>query len=163
MEVMARQTLRRHFHQAKWRPFAVMIFLEVLFALALLRSPGTRDVTQYWMRWIEGLLKYGLIDGYRLNASDYPPGSSVILLFVTKIAATCSIDVFLSFKISLVAALLCSTFCYWGWTLAGLLAFSLFFNGVALGYLDTYFASTLILSLWALQRKRSGFLACSFP
>jgi hypothetical protein len=143
-----------------------MIFLEILFALVLLRSPGTEDVNQYWMRWIEGVLKYGLIEGYRLNAGDYPPGSSVILLLVARIAATCSIDVFLSFKISLVVALLCSTLCYWSWTLdatlAGLLAFSLLLNGVALGYLDTYFAPTLILSLWALQRKKTGLFSLLF-
>ena len=158
MEIVDRPTLRRHFQRAQWRPFAVVILLEILFALVLLRSPGTVDVPQHWMRWIDGILENGLIDGYRLNGADYPPFSSVILLLVAKLAAACSIDIFLSFKISLVAALLCTTFCFWAWTLdaalTGLLAFSLYLNGVALGYLDTYYAPTLILSLWALERRK---------
>lgn len=166
MEIVDRQALRRHFQEAKWRPFAVVILLEVFFGLVLLRSPGTSDVPRFWMQWIDGILKNGLVAGYDVNGSDYPPFASVILLLITKIAAACSIDIFLSFKISLGAALLCATLCFWAWTLdtamTGLLAFSLYLNGVALGYLDTYFAPTLILSLWALQQKRIALFSVLF-
>jgi len=166
MAIVNWQPLKRHLQRAHWKPFAVVILLEVLFALVLFRSPGTIDVPEGWMRWIDGLLKYGLINGYRVNDTDYPPGSSLILLFIAKIAATCSIDVFLSFKISLGIALLFTTLCYWGWTLdaalTGLLAFSLYLNGVALGYLDTYVAPALILSLWALQQKKIGLFSLLF-
>jgi len=164
-----RQALKRYFQEGNWRPLAVVILLEILFALLLFRSPGTSDVQRFWMPWIDGILRNGLLDGYAANASDYPPFCSVILLLVAKTAAACSIDVFVSFKIFLVIALLSATLCYWAWTpdagLTGLLALSLSLNGVALGYLDTFFAPTLILSLWALQRKRialfSGLFAIS--
>jgi len=121
------------------------------------------------MPWIDWILKNGLVDDYAASGRDYPPFSSVILLLVAKTAAACSIDVFLCFKVFLVIALLTVTLCFWAWMpdagLTGLLAFSVCFNGVALGYLDTFFAPTLILSLWALQRKRialfSGLFAIS--
>src|ERR1700674_5405714 len=165
MEIFDRPTLRRHFQQAKWKPFAVVILLEILFALLLLRSPGTTDVTLFLEEWVVGISQRGLVGAYRFGA-DYPPLFVVILFLVGKIAAVCSIDIFLTYKISLVAALLCTTLCFWAWTLdaalTGLLAFSLYFNGVALGYIDTYFASTLILSLWALQRKKIALFSALF-
>jgi hypothetical protein len=164
VDVVDRQTLGRHFHQAKWKPFAVVILLEILFALLLLRSPGTTDVTLF-MGWIDTILHNGIVAAYS-TGGDYPPLGGVILLLVAKIAAFCSIDIFLSFKISLVAALVCGTLCFWGWTLdaalTGLLAVSLYFNGVALGYIDTYLAPTLILSLWALQRKKIALFSALF-
>jgi hypothetical protein len=161
--------LKRHFHDGNWKPLAVVILLETLFALLLFRSRGTEDVSQYWMPWIDGILKNGLVDGYAAAGRDYPPFCSVILFLVAKTAAVCSIDIFLSFKVFLVIALLVATLCYWFWTpdggLTGLLALSLSLNGVALGYLDSFFAPTLILSLWALQQKRialfSGLFAIS--
>ena len=166
MAIIERQSWKRHFQNAPWGPIAIVILLEVLFGLALLRSPGTNDVPEAWMKWIDGLLKHGLVEGFRFNTADYPPFASVILLFVAKAGAACSIDLFLAFKISLFVALLCATLCFWAWTLdaalTGLLAFSLFFNGVALCYLDTYFAPTLILSLWALQRKKIALFSLLF-
>ena len=163
MGIFERQTLRRHFQQAQWKPFAVVILFEILFALLFLRSPGTTDVPLF-MQWIDGILQLGLVGVYRY--ADYPPLFVVLLFLVAKIAAACSIDIFLSFKISLVAALFCTTVCFWTWTLdaalTGLLAFSLCLNGVALGYLDTYLAPTLILSLWALQRKKIALFSVLF-
>ena len=165
METFERQALRRHFQQAQWKPFAVVILLEILFALVLVRSPGTTDVPLF-LRWIDRILESGLVGAYRGYDADYPPIFFLILFLVAKTAAVCSISTFLSFKISLVAALFCSTLCFWGWTLdaalTGLLASSLYLNGVALGYLDTYFAPALILSLWALQRKKIALFSALF-
>ena len=158
MSVTDWQPLRRHFQGAAWRPFATVIFLEILFALALLRSPGTSDVSTAMMGWMANLSEHGLVKGYGVIAMDYPPFSSVILFLVAKVGAIFSLDFFLSFKVSLLIALLCGTVCFWAWTLdaslTALLAFSLFLSGVALGYLDTYFAPFFILSLWALQQKK---------
>jgi len=152
------QQWRRHFQGAAWRPFATVIFIEILFALALLRSPGTPDVSTATMDWMAKLSEHGLVKGYGVIAFDYPPFTSVILFLVAKLGAIFSLDFFLSFKVSLLVALLCGTFCFWAWTLdaslTALLALSLFLNGIALGYLDTYFAPFFILSLWALQQKR---------
>lgn len=160
------QGVKRLFHDGNWKPLAVVMLLEILFALLLFRSPGTEDVSQYWMPWIDAILKNGLVDGYAVAGRDYPPLCSLILLLIAKTAAALSIDIFFSFKVFLTIALLTATFCYWAWmpdvVLAGLLAVSLSLNGVALGYLDTFFAPSLILSLWALQRKKIGLFSGLF-
>lgn len=166
MEIVDRQTLGRHFRRAPWKPLLVLILLEILFVLVLLRSPGTTDTSNFFMVWTDRALKNGLIDSYRMFTDDYPPFSWVILFVAAKIGALCSIDIFLSFKLSLAVALLCTSLCFWGWTfdaaLTGLMALSLYFNGVALGYIDTYWAPTFILSLWALQRKRIALFSALF-
>ncbi len=167
--MLNREKLKRHFQGAQWGQFAILILLEILFALVMLRSPGTTDTSNFFLVWTERALKDGLTGSYGLITDDYPPFSSVILFAAGKIGSACSLDLFLSFKLSLVAALLCTTVCFWAWTLdavlAAIIAFSLFFNGVALGYIDTYWAPAFILSLWALQKKRlalfSGLFALS--
>jgi hypothetical protein len=158
MLIPYREKLKRHFQATKWGQFAVLILLEILFALVVLRAPGTTDASNFFLVWTERALKDGLIGSYGLITDDYPPFSSVLLVSAAKMGALFSVDVFLSFKLSLVAALLCTTICFWAWTLdavlAGVLAFSLYFNGVALGYIDTYWAPAFILSLWALQKRK---------
>jgi hypothetical protein len=169
MEIVDRQTLGRPVRQVPWKPLLVLILLEILFVLLLLRSPGTTDTSNFFMVWIDRALKSGLIDSYRMFTDDYPPFSWVILFIAAKIGAAFSIDIFLSFKVSLAAALLCTTLCFWAWTLdavlTGILAFSLYFNGIALGYIDSYWAPAFILSLWALQKRKitlfSGLFALS--
>jgi hypothetical protein len=166
MEIVDWQGLRRPFRRVPWKPLSVLILLEILFVLVLLRSPGTTDASNFFMVWTNRALKDGLIDSYRMITDDYPPFSWVILFVAGKLGALCSIDVFLSFKLSLAAALLCTTLCFWGWTfdaaLTALLAFSLYLNGVALGYIDTYWAPTFILSLWSLQKKRIALFSALF-
>jgi hypothetical protein len=166
MLILDREKLKRHFQAANWEQFAILILLEILFALVVLRSPGTTDASNFFLVWTERALKDGLVGSYGLIPDDYPPFSSVILFSAAKIGAFCSLDIFLSFKLSLVAALLCTTICFWAWTLdailTGVLAFSLCLNGVALGYIDTYWAPAFILSLWALQAKRLALFSCLF-
>lgn len=167
--ILEREKLKRHFQAANWGQFAILVVLEILFALLVLRAPGTTDVSNFFMVWTERALKDGLIGSYGVITDDYPPFSSVILFSAAKIGALFSLDTFLSFKLSLVAALFCTTICFWVWTLdavlTGLLAFSLWLNSVALGYIDTYWAPVFILSLWALQKRRialfSGLFALS--
>lgn len=169
MLILDREKLKRHFQAANWGQFAILVLLEILFALLLLRASGTTDVSNFFVVWTERALKDGLVGSYGLITDDYPPFSSVILFAAAKIGALCSLDIFLSFKLSLVAALFFTTICFWVWTrdavLTGVLAVSLCFNGVALGYIDTYWAPAFILSLWALQQRRialfSGLFALS--
>jgi Gpi18-like mannosyltransferase len=165
MAMFDSEMLRRHFREAHWKLFGGILALEILFSLILLHSPGTVDVI-FAGRWIDGLLKNGLINGYRVNGGDYPPLLSIILISVTKIGAAFSLNIFLSFKISLAIAFLCTTLCFWGWTLdgalTGLLAFAIYLNAIGLGYTDTYFAPSLIVSLWALQQKKIALFSVLF-
>jgi hypothetical protein len=164
--ILVREKLKRHFQAADWGQFSILLLLEILFALLLLRAPGTTDVSKFFVDWTERALKDGLIASYGLITDDYPPFSSVILFSAAKLGALCSLDIFLSFKLSLVAALFCTTICFWAWTLdavlTGVLAFSLCFNGVALGYIDTYWAPAFILSLWALQKRKIGLFSALY-
>src|ERR1051325_5156009 len=97
-----REKLRRHFEAANWRQFALLLLLEILFALVVLRAPGTTDVQNFFLEWTERAVKDGLVTSYGVIRDDYPPFSSVILFSAAKIGALCSLDIFLSFKLSLV-------------------------------------------------------------
>ena len=156
----------RRVNPAQWRPVTILVLLEGLFALLLLRSPGTGDVSSFFIGWINAVLTQGPADGYRLIDSNYPPLIAVVLWLAGMLGSAFPLSVFLRFKLSLVAALLVTTICFWRWTsdarLTGLLAVSLVINGVALGYLDTFFAPTLILSLWALQQRRIALFSALF-
>lgn len=154
------------FQGLKWEPFALLFLLEILFALLVLRAPGTTDASNFFLPWMERALKDGLSASYRAITDDYPPLSTVILFIVAKIGALFSLDTFLSFKSSLGATLLGTTLCFAWWTrdavLTAVLAFSLYLNGVALGYIDTYWAPTFILSLWALREKKVALFSALF-
>lgn len=140
-----------------WRPIWLVVFVELLFALLLLRAPGTGDVSSFFVGWINTFVNQGPVDGYRLIDSNYPPLAAVVLWIVGELGALLSLSAFLSLKLALAGALLVGTLCIWRWTsnivLTGLAACSFLLNGVALGYLDTLFAPTFVLSLWALQQR----------
>jgi len=150
---------------AHWRPITLLLLAELLFALLLLRAPGTGDVS-FFVRWSDTILTHGLAEGYRLNDAEYPPVTSIVFLLVARTALAASTTLFLGVKLSLVAFLFLATVCFWRWTsdvlLTALLASSFLVSGVSLGYIDLYFAPTLILSLWALQRRRLGLFSVLF-
>ncbi len=156
----------RHVNPAAWRPIAVLLFVELLFALLLLRAPGTGDVSSFFIGWISTFVTEGLVEGYRLIDSNYPPLAAVILWIAGELGARLSVSAFVSLKLALAAALLIGTFCVWRWTssivLTSLAAGSFLLNGVALGYLDTLIAPTFILSLWALQRRNVALFSALF-
>jgi hypothetical protein len=147
-------------------PIAILLLLEILFSLLLLYSPGTGDVSSFWIPWTRKVVANGLVEGYRLGRSAYPPLSHVLMFVVATVSEAYSVTLFVGLKLSLAAALLVNTVIVYRWTrtvaLAGLLGFSFFFNGVALGYLDMYFAPALVLSLWALQQRRIGLFSGLF-
>lgn len=152
------QPLLRRVNPARWPAIAVLLLLELLFALLLLRTPGTGDVSSFFVGWIDTFLARGLADGYRLIDSNYPPLVAVVLLAAGAVGSVFAWNAFVSFKVLLAVALPIGTVSFWRWTrdivLTGLLAVSLLLHGVALGYLDTLFAPTFILSLRALQQRR---------
>jgi len=158
--------LWRRMNPAFWTPIAVLLAVELLFSLVLLHAPGTGDVSSFWIPWSSTLVANGLVEGYRLNDTDYPPLSAIMFLLIAKAALGASSTIFLGLKISLVILLFVITYCFWRWTrdmvLTSLLALSLYISGVALGYVDLYYAPTLILSLWALQQRRIALFSVLF-
>jgi len=127
-------------------------------------SPGTGNMDNM-ARWANTVNDYGLVTGYSIIA-DYPPISSVILLFVIRISEFLGIWLYTAIKLSIAFFLVLTSFVFWLWTrdvlLTLLLHISLLYNSVVLGHVDVYFAPFLILSLWALKERRLILFTCVF-
>jgi hypothetical protein len=56
-----------------------LLVLTVILSLMIVRSPGTSDVTDFFLNWTEAVYQNGLVDGYSKVADGYPPLSFAIL------------------------------------------------------------------------------------
>jgi hypothetical protein len=136
----------------------LLIFLPgSLLALSLLNLPGMEDVGA-WLDWMRSVDQFGVVEGYRAQRWDYPPLTYVILFGVVRLAQLFNLTPFLALKLSLLVFIGLTLLSFWLWTknlaLTALLQLTLLLNSVALGYLDLYFAPTLIFSLLALKNRR---------
>jgi hypothetical protein len=139
-----------------------------LFVLALLagliftQSPGTTDV-EIWRSWTKNADELGLVGGFRANHADYPPLASVILLAGYRLFDRAGFTLFETIKLTILVFLLLTTFLFWLWTrdhyLTLVLYASLLLNSVALGYIDIFFAPSLVLALWMLKERRWGWFS----
>jgi hypothetical protein len=144
---------------------ALLLGATTLAALHFLRAPGTGDV-QDKLIWMRNLAAHGLVGGFRASADNYPPGSFVILLMVTKIAAPLSMSFFLAYKLSLVVFLFLSGLVVMLWTKNAVLLVAmqcaLILDSGVLGYNDVYFIPTLLLALWALHARKPAWFSALF-
>jgi hypothetical protein len=148
---------------------ALFILLAVLAALIFARSPGTSDFN-YWRLWTRNALIHGLVNGYSANDDVYPPLASVFLFGASKLSGRPDIDPFGAIKLVIFVFLLLSAMVTWLWTrdlkITLILYFALLLSSVALGYIDIFFAPSLLLSLWMLKERRllwfSVFFTLSF-
>ena len=135
-----------------------MVVVAFLAGLILTQSPGQFDVDYFWRSWLNDARADGLIHGYAANRSDYPPLVLTILYGAYKLVSLVGLTEFAAIKLSILLCLWLSTFLVWLWTrnvnVALILYFSLLLNSAAHGYLDIYFAPSLILSLWMLKERR---------
>ena len=143
------------------KPFAQYVSLGILITivtLCFLRSPGSKDVYDWFLPWVRNAETKGLASGYEANRGFYPPFHAIILLCVAKTGQFLRITHFLAFKLSVVLFLFLTSLAFLAWTrswhLTIALHLSLLLCSVGLGYTDIYFAPTLILSLWALKKGR---------
>lgn len=147
------------------RDRVLLLALVTLTTLAFFRAGGSADVATF-RDWMQTLDTNGLVHGYAVVADNYPPLSIAILRSIPKIAGLVQINPFLIFKAVQILFLLLTSMVFWAWTRDWLLAIglhlALLHNSIALGYLDIYFAPTLILSLWALSKRRWTLFAISF-
>lgn len=148
--------MKRSFLQSDYN--ALFLFLlAALLALVFFNSPGTVDV-DLWLRWIKTIDKIGVIDTYIFNEEFYPPLSYIILWFVPKASSLFNIDLFTGLKGSLYLFLLLTTLPFYFYTrnilITTMLLLSLTLNTMAHGYIDIYFAPCLVLSLFALEKKK---------
>jgi len=144
-------------HQARSSVYqsAFLILLAILVGMIFLPSPGTADV-DFWRFWINNAWTQGVVEGYSANADFYPPLASLFLFCASQIFGKAGL--LGSIKLAIFFFLLLAALVSWLWTrsLTATLViyFALFLNSVALGYIDIFFAPTLILAFWMLQERR---------
>jgi hypothetical protein len=149
-----------------------LCILSVLTAMIFARSPGTDDF-DVWRLWVRNASTLGLVNGYSANAETYPPLASAFLFGASKLPGLSGrpeIDPFGAIKLAIFVFLLLSAVVTWLWTrdmkITLILYFALLLNSVALGYIDIFFAPSLLLSLWMLRKRRllwfSVFFTLSF-
>jgi hypothetical protein len=142
----------------------VLVFL-ITLGIIFLYTQGAEDVKE-WVKWGGNIDKYGLIDAYSQDKADYPPLILVDLYSSVIISKLFGFEILKSIKISIFLFLLVTSLVFWFYTRSFIYAvalyLSLFLNSVMLGYLDIYFAPTLILSLWALEKQRKAIFLVLF-
>lgn len=128
--------------------------LMILITISFLNSPGTGDM-DLWKQWANNANTLGLVTGYASIKGDYPPLPTLILLSAFAVRSYLGIKLFYAIKLSIILFLFLTVFLFWLWTrdivTTALLHLALLLNTAALGYIDIYFAPTLLLSLWALR------------
>jgi hypothetical protein len=136
----------------------LMLAMTLTCYVLLIDSPGTSDVSAFWLRWIDIMRQHDVVEGYALARSDYSPGTFVCLAAVRWAGEAAGLSTFLTLKIAIVLAVWAGALIYWRWgrnlwhTITFLLA--LLINSAADGYLDAFFLPPLLLMLWALQTGR---------
>lgn len=156
-----------HMKNRKLKVFqTVLLFLFVIITgLGFLHSPGTFDVND-WQVWAKNADTEGLAAGFKANHENYPPLATVILVSALKAARLFGIGSFDSVKLAIFLFLCLTSFVFWLWTrdllITAILHLSLLLNSVALGYIDIFFAPSLILSLWALKERKLTLFAVAY-
>jgi hypothetical protein len=153
---------------------AVLLALGMLSSVALINAPGTFDVTDPrvgFLAWMDDSVRYGLVDGYRWDPYDYPPGTKVLLGLAGRAGDAIGITraeslkalllVFQALTAAVVLALTRNAL------LAGCVWLCTTTSAIGQGYLDILYAPFLIVSLVGLAQSRPfqawGFLlvACA--
>jgi hypothetical protein len=142
-----------------------IVLLVILTTLIFLNSPGAGDV-KYFISWAKNAESSGLISGFKASAEQYPPLSLGILLVAIKVSNLFGLGGFYAVKMSILFLLFLTSFLFWLWTrdftLTVILHLSLILNSAILGYIDVFFAPTLLLSLWALKQRKLTLFAVFF-
>ncbi len=147
---------------------ALVTSLVLLAALSFINSPGTDDVARYWVPWADHAADLGGPAGFAIDEAQYgyPPYGSVILASGVRIGRVFGLGTFEALKWSLVTFLIVSSALVWLWTrsviVTALFGLALLLNSVALGYIDIYFAPSLILALWALKVRKWAWFTVFF-
>jgi hypothetical protein len=126
-------------------------------SLSFFGFAGTTDVT-VWHNWISATHRDGVIDGYTSAHTDYPPLSVSMLDLSSHISRYLGSTTFIGIKTSIAIFLCLTSVAVYVHTssliLTALFQLALTPNSLALGYLDVYYAPTLILAFTALRRSR---------
>lgn len=115
-------------------------------------APGTEDVADIWLPWMDIVARQGLLEGYAEIDGDYPPGAAALLFVARRLmpAAASDLTVVKALLATsfLVSALFFAAFCRRTAFCLGFLA-AVALSASSLGYLDILFAAPLIVALFA--------------
>lgn len=159
---MRRQVAPGHVHpkpvdMGQKHNLIILSILIVVLAVLLLEAPGTGDVS-VWMDWMRLTYEQPFVPAYTQIADYYPPGTLIVLHSVDLLSEALDIGTFFFFKVSLLFFLLLTSAIFFRFArnivLTLLLQLALTLNSVALGYLDIYIAPLLLLSLYALHKRK---------
>ena len=87
----------------------------LLLPLMLFNAPGTHDVWM-WMGWLAPIEPHGVVEGYRISNSWYPPLFFVLAGSLSPFEHLLGMDGFYVFKLSLLAGSLATCWIAWRWT-----------------------------------------------
>jgi hypothetical protein len=125
--------------------------------LALVDSPGTPDVPDYWLRWIGLIRQHGLVQGYAAAGSDYLPGTFACLDAIDHIGTASGLSLSLAVKIGVTLFALAGASIHWLWIrrtpLTIVFLGALLVSSAAHGYLDAFYLPSLILAFQAAKRR----------
>src|SRR4051812_26890376 len=137
-------------------PAWMLLAISCLISLIFFDCPGSGDVRAYWLPWVEKIGRVGLIPSYALAESDYPP-LSFAALYLTHLLSP-SLGAFAALKVTIFGFQLLSTAMIllmlrnvW---LAVAFNTAVMLSGISLGYIDIFFAPTVIGAVWALRANR---------
>jgi hypothetical protein len=127
-------------------------------------APGTEDVADIWLPWMDTVARHGLIKGYAELDADYPPGAMALLLAARRLlpaASDLTVVKTLLTAAQLVSALLFAAFCRrTGPSLCFVAAVAL--SASTLGYLDILFTAPLVVALFAARDRRPTLSSMAF-
>ena len=127
-------------------------------------APGTEDVSDIWLPWMNAVARHGLIKGYAEIGGDYPPGAAALLLAARRLlpaAPDLTVVKALLATAQLVSTLLFAALCRrMGASLCFVAAVAL--SASSLGYLDILFTAPLVVALFAALDKRPTLSATAF-
>lgn len=128
-----------------------------LLMVVLSSSNGTNDVT-FFLKWIKNAREFGIFKGYEVNAMDYPPLASTLLLSSEYIFRLSFIGDSQRIKLFSIGLLLSSFYIFFKVTKNFFLSFSLLIfltiSAASLGYIDVFFLPFFMLSLFYLSKDK---------
>ena len=136
----------------------LLLAMSCLMSLFLIHSPGTSDVSGYWLRWMRHIDGLGPVAAYVTAETDYPPGSFLILYLAHLLGDAAGCETLTALKTTIFVFQLLSTGLVLVMSGSPMLAAafnaSVMLNGIGLGYLDLFFAPPLLAAFWALRCGR---------
>lgn len=160
-----------NFSRVQFAAGMAVLTLTLVLAFVWLPVRGMTD-DNIFLRWMTGIAQRGAVVTYDAThggkygntvggSRDYPPLTYVIMDGAVRMGRALGLSNYLALKLTSAVLVLTSCIILWEWTasaaaVAALAALTLV-EAMVYGYLDVWFTPTLLLALWALQKKRMAF------